>query len=124
MLPTVAASAAAARALDYRGLADMIEIEQLSRERILTLLKLSMSERASHDCAVVLFAGSIARYRVQQRGWDGHLEEQLAIEALASEANPTAAFSKTSKEAARRVARHWQAIAGNPAGAAPRTFQT
>jgi hypothetical protein len=102
MLPTVAASAAAARALGYRGLADLIEIEQLSPQRILALFKLSMSDRASHDCAVVLFAGSIARYRAAPQGWNGH---------LASEPNPAAAFGKTSREAARLVARHWQAIA-------------
>ena len=70
---TLAASAAAARDLGYDGLADMIEAEQLSPERILALFKLSMSKRASHDCAVVLFAGSSARYRAAPQGWDGHL---------------------------------------------------
>jgi hypothetical protein len=111
-MPTaaIAASAAAAHALGYHGLGDLIEVEQLSPQRILALFKLSISERASHDCAVVLFAGSIARYRAQPRGWDGHLEEQLAIEALASEPNPTAAFDRTSKEAAKLVAKHWVAI--------------
>jgi len=52
--------------------------EVLGPERILTLLKLSISETASHDAAVVLFAGSIARYRAAPQEWDGHLEEQLA----------------------------------------------
>jgi hypothetical protein len=78
MLPTVAASAAAARALGYAGLADLIEIEQLSPQRILMLFRLSMSETASHDAVVALFAGSIARYRAAPQEWDGHLEEQLA----------------------------------------------
>jgi hypothetical protein len=104
--PTVAASAAAARALWYRGLADLIKVEQLSPQRILALFKLSLSDRASHDCAVVLFAGSIARYRVAPEGWDGGAERQLVLEALASKPNPTAAFGKTSKEAAKLVARH------------------
>ena len=93
------------------GLADLIEIEQLSPQRILALFKPSMSETASHDCAVVLFAGSIARHRVAPQGWDGDAERQLVLEALASEPNPTAAFGKTSNEAAKLVASHWRAIA-------------
>jgi hypothetical protein len=113
MLPTVAASAAAARPLGYSGLADLIEIDQLSPQRILTLFKLSMSDTASHDCAVTLLAGAIARHRAKPQGWDGHLEEQLALEALASEADPTAAFGKTSREAAKLVASHWAHIAAS-----------
>jgi hypothetical protein len=103
-------SAAAARALGYAGLANLIEIEQLSPQRILALFKLSMSERASHDCAVVPFAGSIARYRAAPEAWND-ADRQLIVEALASEPTPTVAFGKTSREAARLVARHWQAIA-------------
>jgi hypothetical protein len=78
--------------------------------------------RASHDCAVVLSAGSIARYRAAPQGWDGHLEEQLAIEALASEPNPTAAFGKTSREAAKLVT-SMRSLAGGLAEAdAPLVF--
>ena len=39
MLPTVAASAAAARALGYRGLADLIQAEQLSPSHIATIFE-------------------------------------------------------------------------------------
>ena len=35
-------------------------------------------------------------------------EEQLAIEALASEPSRTAAFGKTSREAAKLVTSHWR----------------
>ena len=111
MLPTVAASAAAARALGYRGLADLIEAEQLSPSHIATIFDSSASKTAARDCALIILAGAVARYRAKPQGWDGHLEEQRALEALASEVNPTAAFGKTSKEAAKLVARHWQAIA-------------
>jgi hypothetical protein len=67
------------------------------------LFKLSMSETASHDCAVVLFAGSIARYRATPEAWDD-TERQLIVEALACEPNPAVAFGKTSREAAKLVA--------------------
>src|SRR6478672_5016431 len=101
MLPTVAASAAAARALHYHGLASLIEAEGLGPQRILALFKLSMSEKASHDCALVLLAGAIARHRVSPMGWNGDLERALVLEALASEPNPAAAFDRVSKEAAK-----------------------
>ena len=88
----------------------LISSRSISFPPTLTLFQLSMSETASHDCAVVLFAGSIARYRAKPQGWDGHLEEQLVLEALAGEADPATAFGKTSKEAAKLVAQHWAAI--------------
>jgi hypothetical protein len=56
LLPTVAASAAAARSLGYAGVADLIEVEQLSPNHIATLFDMSASKSAAHDCAVIVLA--------------------------------------------------------------------
>jgi hypothetical protein len=54
MLPSI--SAAAARALGYRGFADLIEAEaeQFTPQRIARLFGCSASRTAGRDCAVVL----------------------------------------------------------------------
>ena len=71
MLPTIAASASAARSLGYRGLADLIEIEQLSPSGIATIFDHSASKTAARDCAIIVLAAAIGRYRADPKGWDG-----------------------------------------------------
>jgi hypothetical protein len=105
MPPTVAASAAAARALGYAGLADLILAEQLSPNHIATLFDMSASKYAAHDCAVIVLAGAVAHYRAEFQSWDGGVvERDLALNALAGEADPAAAaVGKLGNEAARLV---------------------
>lgn len=111
MLPAIAASAAAARAVGYVGLAELIEAEQLTPQRIAALFRISASRYRGRDCAVILLAGALARFRACPHGWDGEDERQLALEALAGDPNPAAAVAKLSEQAIKIVDRHWQAIA-------------
>jgi hypothetical protein len=81
--PQAAASAAAARALGYRGLADLIEHESLppraiARPFTVTAPRPPRAAKCARDCAVVLLAGALGRYRACPHGWDGEDERQLA----------------------------------------------
>lgn len=60
MLPSIAA-AAAARALGYRGLGNLIEAEQLSPQRIATVFRTSASRSAARDCTIELLAGALGQ---------------------------------------------------------------
>jgi hypothetical protein len=104
MLPGIAASAAA-RALGYAGLADLIETEQLSVARIAFMfLRASASKHSGSDLAVILLAAAHARYRAAPFDWDESPERQLALLALKAEPNPEAALEQLGKDASRIVA--------------------
>jgi hypothetical protein len=83
---SVAGAAIAARALGYRGLADIIVEEHLGPERIALLFLLSASKTRGRDLAVIITAGAIARYSAQPYGWSGEVEEAIAREALGRDA--------------------------------------
>lgn len=108
MLTSVAASAAAARALGYRGLAELIEEEKMSPRAIARLFAMT-SSRASRagcgrDCVVVILAGALGRLSACPDGWDGEEERQLALEALAGESQPKDTLAKLAREAKRILA--------------------
>jgi hypothetical protein len=115
MLASVAASAAAARALGYRGLAELIEQENLPPRAIARLFAMTSSRASragcSRDCVVMLLAGALGRYHTCPLGWDGEDEWQLALEALAGEPDPKGVLVKLSREANRILSEHWQEIA-------------
>jgi hypothetical protein len=115
MLASVAASAAAARALGYRGLAELIEQENMPPRAIARLFAMTSSRASragcSRDCVVVLLAGALGRLRACPEGWDGEDERQLALEALAGEPDPKGVLVKLSREANRILSEHWQEIA-------------
>lgn len=71
MLPALAASAAAARAVGYPGLADLIERDGIGPEQIAALLKLSCSKCARKDYALIILAGAVGRYRACPGRLDG-----------------------------------------------------
>jgi di/tricarboxylate transporter len=100
MLPSIAASAAAARAIGYAGLGDLIEAEQLNPARIAFIFQFSASKRAARDCSLLLLAGAFGRYRARPHGWDGEEERRLCLEALADEPDPKAALAKAPAKAA------------------------
>jgi hypothetical protein len=102
--PAVAASAAAAKALGYAGIADLIETEQLSPNRIANLFYLSVSAQAGRDGAIVLLAGAIARHRASPEGWNGDLERELALDMLVDEPHPDLAIAKLAAKAAKLLA--------------------
>jgi hypothetical protein len=107
MLPSIAASAAAARALRYPGLGDLIEAEQLPPQRIARLFCVSASKSAARDCAIVLLAAGLGRYRACPHGWTGDVERTLALDALAAEPDPAAALATLAEVASRIVSQHW-----------------
>jgi hypothetical protein len=59
----IAASAAAARAIGYVGLGDLIQADELGPEQIAALLRLSCSKTAASDYALIILAASLGRYR-------------------------------------------------------------
>jgi hypothetical protein len=99
VLASIAASAAAARAIGYAGLGDLIEAEQLNPARIAFIFQFSASKRAARDCSLLLLAGAFGRYRACSQDWDGEEERRLCLEALAGEPDPKAALAKLSQEA-------------------------
>jgi hypothetical protein len=113
MLASVAASAAAARAIGYPGLGDLIEVNELGSERVVALLRrISFSRAASKDCAVIILAASIGRYRACPLDWSPEPEQGLALALLEDLNDPEAQYRKLSDRAARLVKDHWAEIAG------------
>jgi hypothetical protein len=106
-MPTAAsaASAAAARALGYHGLGDLIEAQQLSPSHIAILFDASASKTAARDCALIILAGAVARYRSAPKLWDGGtIERDLAMNALADTPDPAAAVAMLAAKAGKLVA--------------------
>jgi len=66
--------------------------------------------------ALIILAGSIARYRAAPQCWDGEDERQLALSALAAEKDPAAMLGKIAEAAGNLVTEHWGQI--SPAVAA------
>jgi hypothetical protein len=114
---TIAASAVAARAFRYPGLAALIEAEGLSPSHIATLFDMSASKSAAHDCAVIVLAGAVGRYRVAPLEWNGAIEHALALNALALAPDPAAAVGLAGAKAAKLVERNWAAITSGAAAA-------
>ena len=108
-VPFAAGAAVAARALGYRGLADLIARDHLGPEQVARLFSLSVSKTRARDLAVILSAGSIARYKVTPHGWSGELETRLAQEAIARQGEPLD-FNKLSWRAAALVKERWREI--------------
>jgi hypothetical protein len=58
--------------------------------------------------AIVLLAGSTARFNAHREGWNGDLERDLAIKALGGETG----FVAANREAVKLVQLHWHQITG------------
>ena len=84
--------------------------EQFTPQRIARLFGCSASRTAARDCAVVLLAGGLGRYRACPAGWTGDVERGLALEALCREPFPDQAVAKLGRKAAAIVERHWPEI--------------
>ena len=115
--PPVTAMAFAARQLGYRGVGDLVELEQLTSARVRFVFGMSASSdqgvghvvarspslKSHRDCVTVLLAGSIASYRCDPKHWRSEPVRSVAIELLADERNPQAVFAKLSDKAAKIV---------------------
>jgi hypothetical protein len=107
MFPGVAASAAAARALGYYGVANLIEDELLTPARIASMSRVSASKGAIRDFVVIILAHGLGR----PHGWTGDVERSLALDALAAEPDPAATLATLAELASRIVSKHWPEIA-------------
>jgi hypothetical protein len=111
MFPGVAASAAAARALGYYGVANLIEDELLTPARIASMSRVSASKGAIRDFVVIILAHGLGRYHASPHGWTGDVERSLALDALAAEPDPAATLATLAELASRIVSKHWPEIA-------------
>ena len=103
----VTASAVAARLLGYDGLATLIVDRQLVPGAIARLFWRSSIAKDGESLAVIVLAGSTARWRNCQDGWDGEEERLLALEALHANAK---AFQKAARHAGLIVRENWPEI--------------
>jgi hypothetical protein len=108
---TVAASAAAARASGYKGLAVLIETEQLTPIRIASIMGYSASRTRGKDLALIVLAGACGRWHASPDGWTDAEEKAISVAALAGEIDPAKTLRRLCKEANSIVSEHWPEIA-------------
>jgi hypothetical protein len=65
----------------------MIVDEQMTPERIARLFASSASKNAGRDVALIVLAGSVARYRAQPQDWSAEIERSLANKVAGPVAN-------------------------------------
>jgi len=122
-----AAMALASARAGYAGLSEFIIEEQPTAQRVDFIFRFSQTSRQSkpdperarkraRGLALIILAGSIARYRAAPQCWDGEDERQLALSALAAEKDPAAMLGKIAEAAGNLVTEHWGQI--SPAVAA------
>jgi hypothetical protein len=109
MLASVAASATAARALNYPGFAELIERDGLGPYQIAALARLSCCKTAARDYALIILAGSLGRYREAPAGWSGQEERDLALTMLVAEEHPQTKMFELSERACRIIPKGWSA---------------
>ena len=88
MLVSVAASATAARALNYPGFAELIERDGLGPYQIAALARLSCCKTAARDYALIILAGSLAATGRLQLVGAAQEERDLALTMLVAEEHP------------------------------------
>jgi hypothetical protein len=101
----------AARSLKYVRLAETIMEEQLGPERIATVFRLSACKTARPDCAFILLAGSVSKYKSAPQLWSAEPEATIC-RALVDD------FGETSDRASKFVKQHWAGISALTGGAA------
>jgi hypothetical protein len=92
-----AGASLAARSLKYVRLSEVILDEQLGPERIAAVFKLSACKTAKADCAFVLLAGSVAKYRSAPSAWSAEPEAAICRALVGDD------FRRVSDEAAKFV---------------------
>ena len=106
-----AGASMSAKSLRYVRLSEAIQEEQLGPERIAAVFKLSACKTAKADCAFVLLAGSISRYRGSPANWSGEPECVLCRTLVGGD------FPLVNDQATKFVAKHWRAISSLAHGA-------
>jgi hypothetical protein len=107
-----AGASVAAKSLKYVCLAETILEEQLGPERIATVFRLSACKTARADCAFILLAGSVSKYKSSLRLWSAEPEATICRALSGND------FALISDQAAKFVAKHWPVIQELAHGAA------
>jgi hypothetical protein len=105
-----AAMAVAARACGYRAIGDAIAAKSLSPESVLRLFRLSAARDRDRAAAVVILAGTVARFSADRQRFKDRGERELALSLIAPWQ-----FAEVDRQAVRIVRAHWREIAnGRP----------
>jgi hypothetical protein len=111
----VAGAASAARALGYRRMAELIETDGLDAEGIVDLFTLGNCKTRWRDTALIVLAGSVARYRAQPEGWSSEPERELVLALLRQHGISDAQFKNIAKRASALLVKTWPQIAATGA---------
>ena len=106
-----AGAAVARRRRGYLRLGDLILDEQFTAQRVTRLFETSASKSAKADAALIIFAGSIARYRAQPTDWSPEPEASLVRGLVGDD------FDAIRNSAAKLVHLHWHLIEALAQGA-------
>ena len=101
---TLAASVLGAREIGYWTTSDLIFDQRLGPKRICALFLSSLSIATRHHVAFIILCGSLARYRVAKKGWNGEPEAALARSLAGND------FARVSNASARFVTQCWTQI--------------
>jgi hypothetical protein len=99
-----AGAAIAAKSLKYVSLAQTILDEQLGPKRIAAVFRLSACKTARADCAFILLAGSVSKYKSSPQHWGPEPEAGLCRALVGHD------FRRVSDEATKFVAKRWREI--------------
>jgi hypothetical protein len=100
----IAGCAIAAQLVGYPRIAQMIVEDALGTEAIVRLFQSSASKTWRHDCALIVLAGSVARWKASPDKWSGEVEAAIARELVGAD------FQRVSDASARLVAARWLSI--------------
>jgi hypothetical protein len=96
-------------ALNYPGLAELIERDRLGPHQIAALARQSCCKTAARDYALIILAGSLGRYRAAPADWGGCEEERdLALTMLVAEEHPKAKMFELSEKAIDIIPEGWK----------------
>jgi len=101
---TLAGATIAAQSLGHPQSAELIWAEAMTPQRIVSLFRQGASKNARRDAALVLLAGSVARYHSDPEGWSGEPEATLAHGLVGK------SFGLVSSRATRIVELNWSRI--------------
>ena len=107
-----AGASVAAKSLRYIRLSETIMEEQLGPERIATVFRLSACKTAKADCAFLLLAGSVSKYKSAPHLWSAEPEATICRALVGND------FALVSDQAAKFVAKWWSEIEELAGGAA------
>jgi hypothetical protein len=99
-----AGASVAAKSLKYASLGQAILEEELGPQRIATVFRLSACKTARADCAFILLAGSISKYKSSPQHWGPEPEAQLCRALIGHD------FPRVSDEATRFIKARWSEI--------------